>query len=195
MFEINRQTTVSMNENKSTAANLDQIIIRDLNQHDSLEQLTSLLNEAYGFLQRMGLKFLATHQGVDITRRRVENARCFVLELNNEIVGTACYYDGSHAKGFPYYQRPDVGTLSQLAVAPKLQGNGLATRLVRHVEEQARRDGCSYLALDTAEPAHHLIDWYKRMGYEFVCYHQWPVTNYRSVVLAKDLESSAQNGA
>ncbi len=164
-----------------------EILIRDLNGADSLEELTILLNRAYGYLQRMGLKFLATHQDASITRRRVESARCFVIEIAGEIVGTACYYDPEHSRGCSFYERPDVGTLAQLAVKPELQGKGLATRLVQRVEKQARADGCNYLALDTAEPAHHLIEWYNRMGYEFICYHQWPVTNYRSVVMAKRL--------
>ena len=43
------------------------------------------------------------------------------------------------------------------------------------------------LALDTAEGATHLIDWYAKLGFEFVEYTQWEVTNYRSVIMAKPL--------
>jgi predicted N-acetyltransferase YhbS len=167
----------------------DRIVIRDLVESDSLEELTNLLNKAYGSLQRMGLKFLATHQGVDITKRRAESGRCFVMEFSGEIIGTVCYYDPSRGRGFPYYERPDVATLAQMAIKPEVQQMGLATRLVRHVEAKAKEDGAAYLALDTAEPAKHLIAWYERMGYEFVCYQQWPVTNYRSVVMAKRVDA------
>jgi GNAT superfamily N-acetyltransferase len=173
---------------------IDRITIRDFCDSDSLVDLTQLLNTAYGFLQRMGLKFTATYQGIDITRKRVEAGRCFVVELDREIVGTISYYDPSRADGCGFYQRPDVSKFAQLAIKPDLQRLGLATKLVKLVEEQARKDGSTFLALDTAEPAKHLIDWYTRLGYEFISYHQWPVTNYRSVVMAKRVGKGTNRG-
>ncbi|MBW1796697.1 MAG: GNAT family N-acetyltransferase, partial [Deltaproteobacteria bacterium] len=46
-------------------------------------------------------------------------------------------------------------------------------------------DGASELALDTAEQATHLINWYERLGYRFIEYVDWDVTNYRSVIMSK----------
>ena len=60
-----------------------------------------------------------------------------------------------------------------------------------HAETCAERDGAAELALDTAEPARHLIDWYTRLGYRFIEYAQWDVTNYRSVVMSKRLVTTS----
>jgi len=44
------------------------------------------------------------------------------------------------------------------------------------------------LALDTAETAHHLIEFYKKRNYRYIETIQWNVTNYKSVVLSKSLD-------
>jgi GNAT superfamily N-acetyltransferase len=163
------------------------INIRDLQDTDSLEELTGLLHRAYGALSEMGLKFLATHQDAGVTRERIAVGRCFVAAQGDEIVGTITYYPAGHGKGSPWLESGGVAHMGQLAVEPKLQGRGIATRLVGHVEQTARRDGARELALDTAEPARHLIAWYERMGYRFIEHVQWQVTNYRSVVMSKTL--------
>jgi hypothetical protein len=43
------------------------------------------------------------------------------------------------------------------------------------------------LALDTAEPAAHLIDWYQRLGFALVGHWKWGGANYRSVLMSKNL--------
>lgn len=43
------------------------------------------------------------------------------------------------------------------------------------------------MALDTAEPAQHLRDWYTSLGYRLVDYAQWPGKTYRSVIMSKRL--------
>ena len=54
-----------------------------------------------------------------------------------------------------------------------------------HAERHALSTGADGLVLDTAESATHLINWYQRMGYRFVQYVQWEVTNYRSIIMMK----------
>ena len=63
-------------------------VVRLLGPDDSLEELTGLLNRAYKSLADMGLNYVASWQGVDITKRRLENALCFVVEIDGRIVGT-----------------------------------------------------------------------------------------------------------
>jgi GNAT superfamily N-acetyltransferase len=163
----------------------DHILIRPLREDDSVEELTELLHRAYKVLADMGLKFLATHQTVDITRTRISKGTCYVAELDGRIVGTICYRTPSQTKGTPHYDRPDVAYIGQMAVEPALQGQGIATKLMRHVEELARADGALELAFDTSEQATHLIEWYERLGYRAVGHVQWDVTNYRSVIFSK----------
>ena len=173
------------------ATNIEgQIKIRPLSESDSLEELTDLLHRAYRVLADMGLRFLATHQDVATTKRRVSAGHCFVAELDGKVIGTICYYEPSRKSGCDYYKKKGVAHVGQLAVEPKQQRLRIATRLMLHAENFARERGMHELALDTAEPAIHLIEWYARMGYRVVGHQQWEVTNYRSVIMSKVLQDS-----
>jgi ribosomal protein S18 acetylase RimI-like enzyme len=159
--------------------------IRPLRETDSLEDLTELLHRAYKKLADVGLQYLATHQTAEITRTRISKGTCYVAELDGQTVGTIIYRNPSQTKGTPHYDRPDIAYIGQMAVEPAFQGRGIATKLMRHVEGLARVDGASELAFDTSERATHLIDWYRRMGYEIVGHVKWDVTNYCSVIMSK----------
>lgn len=168
----------------------EELRIRPLNASDSLEDLTDMLHRAYRVLADMGLRFLATYQDVETTKSRVSSGHCFVAVLNGKVVGTICYYEPSRKTGCDYYKRKGVAHVGQLAVEPALSRLGIATYLMKHVEDFARSRGMKELALDTAEPALHLIEWYSRLGYEIVGHQQWEVTNYRSVLMSKSLGDS-----
>lgn len=61
-----------------------------------------------------------------------------------------------------------------------------AMRLQR-AEEWAAEHRFAELAMDTAEPATHLVALYERLGYARVGTVQWPGKVYRSVVMSKRL--------
>jgi len=164
------------------------ISIRPLLAGDSLDEITNLLHRAYAVLADIGLKFMATDQSVEVTRARVAQGECFVATSSgNVIVGTIVFRNGAQTKGCPWYDRPEVASFGQFAVEPGLQSNGLGRRLLAHVEERARASGSGEIALDTAEPARHLVDWYGRLGYRVIETAQWGHTNYRSVIMSKTL--------
>jgi len=87
----------------------------------------------------------------------------------------------------PWLERPDVAHLGQFAVDPDLQKLGLGARLMDTVEMRARSQNAKEIALDTAEPAAHLIAWYSRRGYRFIEYARWRGKKYRSVIMSKTL--------
>ncbi|MDH4155799.1 MAG: GNAT family N-acetyltransferase [candidate division Zixibacteria bacterium] len=165
----------------------EEVIIRPLSESDSLEELTELLHRAYRVLADLNLRYMATHQDVNVTRDRIKNGRCFVAEMDGQVVGTITYYEPGHSKGSPWLERPEIAHIGQMGVAPELQGRGIGTRLMNYTERVARGDGAVELALDTAEPATHLIKWYERLGYRFIEHTTWDVTNYRSVIMSKKL--------
>jgi GNAT superfamily N-acetyltransferase len=171
-----------------------RVSIRPLNADDSLEELTDLLHRAYRVLADMGLRFLATHQDVATTRSRVAAGHCFVAELAGKVVGTICYFEPNKKSGCDHYKKKGVAHVGQLAVEPTLQRHGIAAKLMAHAEAYARERGMTELALDTAEPAIHLIDWYTRLGFRFVGHQQWEVTNYRSVIMSKVLADNEIKG-
>jgi GNAT superfamily N-acetyltransferase len=164
-----------------------ELVIRELSPEESLDDLTELLHRSYKALADMGLNYVATYQDISITRKRTSQGVAFVAELKGALVGTIVYTRPENTHIPRQNPIPQAGKLNQLAVEPGLQGLGIGKRLFIHAEEYARAHGASALALDTAESAAHLVSWYERMGYKFVEYIQWDITNYRSVVLVKYL--------
>lgn len=168
----------------------DGMTIRPLLGDDSLLALTDLLHRAYAPLAAMGLRYMATHQSVEVTHKRVEQGQCFVALANGVICGTIIFKNAGQTRGCPWYDRADVASVGQFAVEPGLQGNGLGRKLMALAEEQAVASGARELALDTAEPAAHLIAWYTRLGYRHIDYADWGHTNYRSVIMSKTLQAT-----
>lgn len=169
---------------------MDDISIRPWLNTDSPAELTELLHRAYARLAAMNLRFWATHQSADVTEQRIASGECFVAVADGAICGTILFRDASRTNGSPWYDRPDVASFGQFAVEPGLQSKGLGRRLISHVEDRAAASGARELALDTAEPAVHLVDWYTRLGYRFIEHAQWQHTNYRSVLLSRAVSCS-----
>lgn len=163
------------------------VTVRLLSPDDDLGELTKLLNRAYARLSEMGLRFVATYQDETVTRERIAGGECYVAELNGEIVGTILLRPPGTSTAEGWYSRPGVAAFGQFGVEPSLQGDGIGSALLNHVESRARELGAVELALDTAKPATHLIELYQRKGFRIVDEIQWDVTNYRSVVMSKRL--------
>ncbi|WP_205761000.1 GNAT family N-acetyltransferase [Luteolibacter luteus] len=167
---------------------IERLVIRGLRESDAIPPITKLLHEAYAPLAAMGLRYTATYQDDEVTLRRLTRGVAFVGELDEQIVATVTLYpDGVEDGPCEWYRRMGVHYFGQFAVKPDLQRQGLGRRFVQLMEVEAAKRGAEELALDTAEPAHHLREWYERLGYREVELVQWGSTNYRSVILSKSL--------
>ena len=161
--------------------------IRQLHEDDSIADLTALLHRAYKQLLDMGLRYLATHQSVEVTQRRIAEGCCFVAVMDRRVVGTVTYSFPSSWPGVPWFDQPGVASVGQFAVEPELQRQGIGSALIGHVEELASRDRATELSLNTAEGAAHLIAYYGKRGYRIVDYTDATMPNYRSVIMSKRL--------
>jgi GNAT superfamily N-acetyltransferase len=172
-------------------------LLRPIAPSDSLEALTSLLHRAYARLSAMGLNYTAVDQSVETTRARFASGQGFVAESDGVPIGcvvVAGPFDADRTPGTrrsPWYLRRDIAHLHQLAVEPSQQGRGLGDRLMAACEAWAREHGFRAIALDTAEPAHHLRARYARLGYAESDHAQWEGKRYRSLILVKPLEGPA----
>jgi GNAT superfamily N-acetyltransferase len=162
------------------------VLIRRLSM-DEFTELTALLHRAYASLADMGLRYVATYQDEETTRVRCAAGETYVAESEGALCGTITFRPAALTMGTPWYDRPEVASFGQFAVEPTLQGKGIGALLMDVVEARARETGATELALDTAEPAAHLIELYERRGYRFIEHAQWDVTNYRSVIMSKRL--------
>ena len=171
--------------------------LRPLAPSDSLEALTALLHRAYARLGAMGLNYTAVDQSVETTRARFASGQGYVIESEGAPLGcvvVAGPFDAAKNPGTrrsPWYLRRDVAHVHQLAVDPAQQGRRLGDQLVAACEAWARERGFRAIALDTAEPAHHLRARYARLGYAEADHVQWDGKRYGSLILVKPLDGTA----
>jgi predicted GNAT family N-acyltransferase len=59
----------------------------------------------------------------------------------------------------------DTGKAERVAVLPEYRGEGLGTRLMEHLEDEAREQGCSQMRLHAQT---HVEAFYIKLGYETV---------------------------
>lgn len=166
--------------------------LRLLEPTDDLVALTDLLHQAYGALAAQGLKYWATHQSVEDTARRCASGETWLAVRDARVLGTVTLRPPGTSRGAPWYERADVAVFGQFAVHPDAQGQGIAARLLGHVEARAAALGAAHVACDTAEQADALIAMYGRRGYRFVAYFdKRPQVNFRSVILSRPVPTAA----
>lgn len=164
----------------------EPVVIRRFIEDDSVEELTVLLHRAYADHAAAGLVFFASYQTPEDTLRRLGKGECWVALERGTIVGSVTVtgtYDTP-----PGYPAPvHAGSFWQLAVDPARRGTGLGHRLLTLAETRITALGASKIVIDTSAQATDLIAWYGRHGYTSIGTWKWGVTNYDSIVLAKDL--------
>lgn len=82
-----------MYDGDAFSSDSDSVSIRLVNETDSFEDLTDLLHAAYARLAAMGLRYMATDQGVDVTRGRAQKAECYIALLEGVLVGRSLLCD------------------------------------------------------------------------------------------------------
>lgn len=171
-----------------------ELIFRILKESDSIVEINTLLLSAYRPLAEAGMRYAASHEDPEATKKNIENGECFLGILDEKIIACAILRLpgrgdklGWKAVNPSWYQSPTVTTFGRFAVDPTLQGHGVGSKMMDVLEARAKELGFEELALDTSEHAANLISMYKARGYRFIEHHQWNITNYRSVVMSKKL--------
>jgi len=135
----------------------------------------------------MGLRFMATHQDDEVTKKRLIKGESFVAEHNNKIIGCITLYKSKGKSLCSWYNNEGVSYFGQFAVEPELQQKGIGSKIMDFIEDYAHGKNAAEISLDTSEHAKHLIDYYTKRGYRFIQHHKWEEVNYRSVVMSKKL--------
>ena len=161
--------------------------IRRLRPEDSLAEFTALLHRAYARLGALGLNITAVDQTEATTRARIGRGTCLVATLEERVVGTICIRPHDPADDCVEFRTPGLAIIEQFAVEPALQGHGIGSLLFDEAERIALERRSTVLALDTAEPAVHLVRWYESRGWRVSDHTQWRGKRYRSVVMTKPL--------
>ena len=144
-----------------------------------------LVNIAYKELADMGLNYTATYQDEKITKERISNGSAFaIFSEKDEVVATVLFTKKN------YFTNSNSGYVSQLAVHPSLKRSGFGTILMNLCEEIAQHEAYEAVQLDTAKPAHHLVSWYKKNGYQIVGETKWEDKTYESWIFEKRIVTS-----
>jgi len=161
--------------------------LRPWQPDDSPAALTGVLHRAFAPLAAMGLPCASAHQDVAATAKRLQRGQAFVATANQQVVGTLTVYAPIVDSEALHYRQAGVASVHQFAVEPAWQGQGVGDALLRMAERWARSQGCHTLALDTPQPARHLLAFYLRKGFELVESLHFSGRSYHSVVLSKPL--------
>jgi len=163
-----------------------ELAIRPWRAGDDLAALTRLLHRAYRSLGEAGLNYTAVDQDEATTAGRIAGNECYVALAGDRVVGTLTLHTDERERP-PCACQPGMAYFSQFGDEPDVQGSGVGSRLLAHVETRARALGFSRLALDTAAPADHLVDFYGRRGYREIGRVRFAGKRYESVILAREL--------
>jgi GNAT superfamily N-acetyltransferase len=181
-----------MNASQQTACiHLTDLLIRRLAPDDSLDELTALLHRAFAPLGLMGLTCSCIAQSAATTALRVARGTCFVALHGRRIVGTLTMEGPDPANECAWYRRSRTASAHQFAVEPGDQHQGCGAQLLEAAQDWATAQGCTELALDTPERAHHLVAWYRAHGFAPVGCYRHAGKAYRSVVLGKSIAEIA----
>lgn len=142
-------------------------------------EIRVLVNSAYKELADMGLNYTATYQDVATTIERMNSGQTFILKKQNQIVATILF----NKKNF--FTNKNTAYVGQFAVLPNLKRKGLGTYLMDHCEQLAQQQGFEGLQLDTAIPATHLVEMYRKRGYTIVGETHWEGKTYSSYIFEK----------
>jgi GNAT superfamily N-acetyltransferase len=164
---------------------MQAITLRPLSDGDSLDELTAMLHRAFSRLGRMGLNCTCVDQSVAVTRERIEKGACHVAVCDARLVGTITLYGPGPDSEIAWYSRQAVASVHQLGVDPEFQDRGLGPDLLEFAEDWAREHAFQEIALETPQPAKHLVEFYMGHGYRPVESVRFQGKHYRSVVLTK----------
>jgi GNAT superfamily N-acetyltransferase len=169
--------------------------IRQIEASEDLSELTSMIRAAYAPHAERGLRYWATHQTVEDTAKRIAQGVAFVGEQTGKFVATVALSRPDPESKVPLLREPTTWSFGQFAVHPDYKGKGFGKRIHDAASQYAAANGCSVMALHTAQPAVELIEMYKSWGYAQVGTCDWrPHTNFLSVLMSKSLVSAGSGG-
>ncbi len=161
--------------------------IRLISGSDSIKELTELVHVAYKELADLGFKYWGVYQSEEDTLERISYGECYVAIENGQIIGTVTLNYPETCEGCLWYDRPEVTAFHQFAVHPDFRKMGIGSKLMDLIEQRAFNLGADELALDIAIGATYLIEMYKKRNYREVGEANWKGTNYKSIIMSKNL--------
>lgn len=167
-----------------------EIEIRQLQESDSIDELTKLINRSYRERADAGYNMTGSYQDARETASRISSGVCFVAIQSEKLVGTGLLLTDVRDNFPREYKAEGVGVLSQLCVDPDSRSQGIGKLLISAIEQEALARNLDKLMLDTVETATALVQYYRGIGFTDLSHFQWPGKTYRSLIMVKNLKSN-----
>jgi GNAT superfamily N-acetyltransferase len=152
---------------------------------DSFDALTTMLHRAFERLGAMGLNCTCVNQSAAVTRSRAMSGDCYIAVCDGVMVGTMTLYAPDRDSPCELYRHGEIASLRQFGVEPAWQARGIGTLLLAFADHWAATRGYAELALDTLQPAAHLIAFYRGHGFRIVDFQRFDGKRYDSAILSK----------
>ena len=147
-----------------------------------VEALYSLFQESFRQWSDNGIDSPFLHKTLEEFDRVIERSAVFVaLDADNgELVGMHCFAKYRSRYVFDYF----------LAVAPQVQGQGVATQLLQEEVVYLQQRGYRYMKCTTSAAAPWSVQWHLKNGYYIVGYSRSEKNNYASYIFRKPIAPS-----
>ena len=126
-------------------------------QVDDIPEMTEVIKAAFAEYQgKLEPPSRAEKKSPEVVRQELEHGNALVIEAKAKII--ACVF---------YKPKGDFVYLERLSVLPEYRGQGLASQLIKEVENRARKTGARGLSLSVRLVLTKQQDLYKRLGFRF----------------------------
>ena len=151
----------------------------------SAEELYDLFGQAFQAWRDSGLNAPFTYKTLEEFKAVIERANVFVAqdEAAGELLGMHCFYSYKNKSVFDFF----------LAVSPKAQRQGIATKLLQEEVERLKQRGYRYMKCTTSAGAPWSVRWHLKNGYHIVGYSRSERNNYASYIFRKQIATDVRH--
>ena len=163
-----------------------KIIIKTYKEAEvSVEELYDLFWQAFQTWRDSGLNAPFTYKTLEEFKAVIERANVFVAqdEAAGELLGMHCFYSYKNKSVFDFF----------LAVSPKAQRQGIATKLLQEEVERLKQRGYRYMKCTTSAGAPWSVRWHLKNGYHIVGYSRSERNNYASYIFRKQIATDVRH--
>ena len=146
----------------------------------SVEELYKLRKIAFQQWIEQGLYTSVVHTSLEQFKRYITDKMVFVAQ--DEATGELL---GMHT--LKLNKRKGRADGANLAVSPKAQHEGIASRMLEAEAQRLRKSGYRYIVENTGIPATWSVQWHLKNGYHIVGYSRSERNNYASYIFRKQI--------
>ena len=152
----------------------------------SVEELYELRKAAFQLWGNADLYTSVAYTPIDLFQRYIADKAVFIAQ--DDATGELL---GMHT--LKLNKRKGRANGANLAVSPKAQHEGIASRMLEAEAQRLRKAGYRYMVGNTGIPATWSVQWHLKNGYHIVGYSRSERNNYASYVFRKQIATDVRH--